>query len=1220
MAANKAIYETAMKRAHDYAWANQWERALKEYSRALAEFPEDNAAKRNMAQCLFRLRRWGEALEAYQSLVNADPTDLFALNRLAEVYLALGQPDKAIDAYNKLADAYLDQHQVHEAVRALRDLSRALPKDAEVHRRLLVLNQQIGDKQAQLAEHMALSALAFEANDLDQALQHAEAASSLDPENTEVKRWLYTVRRKIAETRGVSYLSPEADGTNKLATVIGTGLLGLQAQTEPEPPEVAALVQQAEEAQNAGNYRRALDLYDQAVRAGARRASVFYAAGLLNQQMGRNEAGIPYLERASQDPEFATSANYIMGQCYMALHNYPKAVWAFERALSLINFDQITANEADELIELYTATAEANLADNNIGRASSLYSNLVKIFKEHKWSHPKLSDLEQKADELYNRSIQSKLLGISKGSGFLNAANAPEDDRPAPATASAQPFEATRIMVEGAEVADHANEATNQLKPGTSIITDGADRPATTTEQQYQVPADIATQLMRPHGSSLRTITEYLRAADTSTGEELRPPDPTPDATHILPMTIAAELLQAAPPDIAEGVPVKGDHIYINLSASALRDVEKQTLAVQSLIAEGEAAVAEGKWDGAIDSCLAVIELEPGYLPIHLLLADIYLHQGRVEDAIAKLQAVMDTYIARSDPANAAEVCRRLAQLQPNNPTLQTRLGMLLLEAGKTEEAARALLAIPDSYFRAGDPQRALQEVEALRARLPDSSEVALATGTYHMALGNYSQALAELGRALTLDPANNTALVRLYTVLARTDDPTQWDALQSILERADRDKQSNRTFLEEIHSALVRKPEPSMYYGLAVVAERAGLSDIASDALDQGLEFLAMAATAELHRSWRLLELLMCCTRADLAMHARDTAVASQQYRRALDILKAHGVLDAQSAEVDEASPLHSPRPQYAFLRLPDPLQLYYGLAESYASENNWQGALEALDAIKARMPDDHSVYTRRADIYFRQGNLADALSELNDLLVIYQKANDNEKTLETLGHMARLAPNNIAVRRKLSDMYLKLGMTDHGLTELNTLAELQLKAGQLKDAYATYQRAADLYHGLGQHDKAIGIYERLVRLAPRDIEARHQLINLYILAGKLQEAIEAERTLAEYFIKEGQTDGAIAALHQLLALSPEDVPAHHMLAQQLISLGEYGQAARLYGRLMRLDPDDERVPIMHSEMLRMAKEAAEGSEGSDDPAPKTQGSKSDTSRPKLKRAFVQG
>ena len=141
MAGNKSIYDTAMKRAHEYAWANQWERALKEYGRALSEFPNDRTAQRNMAQCMFRLRQWPQALSAYERLLSADATDAFALNRLAEIYLALGQQDNAQTAYTGLADLYIENNQVYEAIRALRDLSRAIPKNKDVHTRLLELNR-----------------------------------------------------------------------------------------------------------------------------------------------------------------------------------------------------------------------------------------------------------------------------------------------------------------------------------------------------------------------------------------------------------------------------------------------------------------------------------------------------------------------------------------------------------------------------------------------------------------------------------------------------------------------------------------------------------------------------------------------------------------------------------------------------------------------------------------------------------------------------------------------------------------------------------------------------------------------------------------------------------------------------------------------------------------------------------------------------------------------
>ncbi len=1164
---------------------------MKEYGRALAEFPDDRTAQRNMAQCLFRLREWPKAQAAYEDLMKSDPSDLFALNRLAEIHLALGKQPQALAAYMRLADLYTQKNQFHEAIRSLRELARAMPHNREVHSRLLDLTQEVGDRQAQAVEHISLSEIELNEGHLGEAQGHADAASSLDPDNPEVRRWAYTVKRRLAESAGTISLDNAEVGGSRITAMPGTGML----PQHEESPEAVELVERAEEAKNRGEFREAMELYDQAVRAGAKRASVFYTGGLLNQQMGRPDVAIPFLERAQQDPEFAMSSNYVIGQCYFAQRLFPKAVAAFERALTLINMDQITRNEADELIELYSAAAEAHLADNNPGRSSSLYTNLVSIFKERKFNHPDMAKLEKRAEELYAKSIQSKLLGISRGSGALDPSRLP--DLPSPSS-----IEATRIDMGTGDI-------------GTPVIGRRGDDGTSIMDRTNTLPhsgsSDNPTQMMRT-GSSLRSITEYLRASSvansgpTNSGKlpkssESRPLSSIPDdPTTALPAQGTVKLSGAE--GIAPNLNRNGvdSNQIVSLPNSMLANVEQQSLLVQRLIAEGERAMSNSQWDVAIDSCMAVIGTEPGFLSVHIMLGDIYLHLNRVEEAVNKYQTVMDTFVARGEPEYAAEVCRRLLQLEPENPTLQTRLGILLMEAGKVDDAAKALLAVAERHFAAGNPDRALEEAEGLKVKLPNSSEVALAIGTYLMALGRHHDALAELSRALHLDPGNDHALIRLYITLARANEPTQWDALESVLERAEKDKADNRLFMEEIHSSLKLKPVPAVYYGLAVVAGRSDLLDIAADALDQGILLMATADTQEIDNSWLFLEVLMRQYRGDLALTAKDGAVAAQHYARVLDLLKTSGGLDpdqglgARDQGLVEPTPapstIQSPRPQYGFARLSEPIQLYYGLAEANASQNNWEGAMAALQSLKQIMPNDYSVYTRLADIYFRQGQLNQALAELNDLLVLFQKVNDNEKTLETLGHMARLAPNNVAVRRKLSDMYLKLGMTEYGLRELNMLAELQLKAGLLKDAMRTYQRAADLHYTLGQHDKAIGIYERIVRIAPRDIEARQHLLNMYVQSNRVKEAVEGERSLADVFIEEGRTEEAIAALHQLLALAPEDVPGHHLLAKQLTAMGEYGQAARLYGRLLRLEPNNDRLPILQSEMLRMAREKETG------------------------------
>ena len=172
----------------------------------------------------------------------------------------------------------------------------------------------------------------------------------------------------------------------------------------------------------------------------------------------------------------------------------PRRRASYERALGMINFEQISRTEADELIELYTATAEAHYADNNPGRASSLYNSLISIFKEKRFSHPATPELEKRAQELYNESIQSKLMGISRGgNSWLDPDKLPDAGEMPP-----MGEDATRMDL---------GSGPKSIEGGTHIIEGG------TEEFQVAMNNDKPTSLMRSGGGALRSITEYLRAA-----------------------------------------------------------------------------------------------------------------------------------------------------------------------------------------------------------------------------------------------------------------------------------------------------------------------------------------------------------------------------------------------------------------------------------------------------------------------------------------------------------------------------------------------------------------------------------------------------------------------------------------------------------------------------------------------------------------------------------
>jgi tetratricopeptide (TPR) repeat protein len=131
-----------------------------------------------------------------------------------------------------------------------------------------------------------------------------------------------------------------------------------------------------------------------------------------------------------------------------------------------------------------------------------------------------------------------------------------------------------------------------------------------------------------------------------------------------------------------------------------------------------------------------------------------------------------------------------------------------------------------------------------------------------------------------------------------------------------------------------------------------------------------------------------------------------------------------------------------------------------------------------------------------------------------------------------------------------------------------------------------------MGQMADAFATYDRILRMAPGDVEARQQLIHLYITTGRIPEATREQKRIAEIYLQQRRAKDAIAALHELIALAPNDTESYYALAEVLAEQHEYGQAARLYGRLRRLEPaKDAALAQLQSEMQQQAQEHAGGS-----------------------------
>ena len=105
---------------------------------------------------------------------------------------------------------------------------------------------------------------------------------------------------------------------------------------------------------------------------------------------------------------------------------------------------------------------------------------------------------------------------------------------------------------------------------------------------------------------------------------------------------------------------------------------------------------------------------------------------------------------------------------------------------------------------------------------------------------------------------------------------------------------------------------------------------------------------------------------------------------------------------------------------------------------------------------------------------------------------------------------------------------------------------------------------------EETFTLYRRIIALAPEQVDCRHALVTLYLQMGRLIEAAEQQRAIVDIALRAGRKHEAIAALHQVIGLTPDDTSAYYQLGELLSAAGEYGQAERVYRRILAITPDD--------------------------------------------------
>lgn len=651
----------------------------------------------------------------------------------------------------------------------------------------------------------------------------------------------------------------------------------------------------------------------------------------------------------------------------------------------------------------------------------------------------------------------------------------------------------------------------------------------------------------------IRPITDFLREGKITTGSLNAPAEQTP-------ITDPLEGIDSLPaleePAFAPVTPLNTDGID---------DLLKRW------VQASEKYIEQGLLEAALDACHEIIRLNIDYLPIHMRIGEIFERMGRTRDALTKYQILVDTLMVRDEIETAIKVYFRIIEISPDVTNMRSRLAELLKRVGRVEEAAEQLGQVAAIYFRLGQTNKALEEYRRVLQWAPKSKDLHDHYGLALFKLERYESALGEFRKSLDLEANDPATIARInMTLAAMGEQPNMvWDSFATLLEKCKADSQICSTVQAEYRAALLVSDAPILHYLLAILQQYSNQHTSALMELEQTLSIL------ELEEDPMLPQVLVHQAMA-------DSHIALGEAEKALEQLR----LGQKVAE--HAKP--NPSIKHAFAKPLSQGDLIRRMAEAYAASDDMEGAEKALLEAQSLLPYDRSIYTKLADVYFRQGKLSEAIAQLDDLATHYEERQYLDQAIETLQDALKLAPNNIHVGDRLARLHIRRGYPDKGVEGLLRVADLQKRAGQLKDAVASLQQAAEIYWMQSKHEEVRVIYDKIVTIAPNDIEARQWLAIMHTLAFRTSEAIAEKKQIVRLFTEKQDYDNAIAELHQIIGLNQQDLESYYILGDLLMRRGEYAQSVQLYKRMLKMDGvEKERVEALLAASNRMLEQQKE-------------------------------
>jgi tetratricopeptide (TPR) repeat protein len=237
--------------------------------------------------------------------------------------------------------------------------------------------------------------------------------------------------------------------------------------------------------------------------------------------------------------------------------------------------------------------------------------------------------------------------------------------------------------------------------------------------------------------------------------------------------------------------------------------------------------------------------------------------------------------------------------------------------------------------------------------------------------------------------------------------------------------------------------------------------------------------------------------------------------------------------------------------------IDTYGKVAEFYSEQGFYLKAVAVYKQVMRIDTDRVDVNLRLAELYKQLGLLNDAMQQYEQVSNFYHRGGRTREALAALRQIVELDPKNVASRIKLAELYSREQMRDEAVEEFSRAADF-LRAENRSDELlkvcerlifhqpnntAVIKELSGIYLQQGDPRRSLQKLQMAFKVDPRDEETLDMLARAFQALGQAPKAVSVLKELARVYAETGETFKQQEVYRRVLALEPGDRGAQQAL-----------------------------------------------------------------------------